>query len=62
MLLRFAERIRQANMTQRNCVVISHGAFPATCGSIIGPFERKDYSLWGKLLARWGVDFLNFML
>lgn len=61
MVLRFAERIRQANTTQLRSMVVSHGAFPAACGGMIGPSESVDYSPWGEMLARWAREFLHFV-
>ena len=61
MLLRFARRVAQASPTQLRSLVVSHGAFPAACGSTIGPFESTDYAPWGDMLARWAGEFLDLV-
>ena len=61
MLLSFARRVVQANPMQLRSLVVSHGSFPAICGSTIGPFESTDYAPWGEMLARWAGEFLDLV-
>ena len=51
MLLRFAQRIVRAGLTQLRSLAVSHGAFPAACVGSIGPFESA-YTPWVNMLAR----------
>lgn len=61
MLLRFARRVVRASPTQLRSIAVSHGAFPAACGGLIGPFESADYAPWGDMLARWAEEFLEIV-
>lgn len=58
-LVRFAERVAKASGVEREMIVLSHGVFGLDAGASIGPHAVNSHAIWGDMLQRWSVDFLN---
>lgn len=58
-VVRFATNIANASVTQLQALILSHGYFPPTVGSLIGCSETKDYTLWTDMVQNWARDLLN---
>ena len=58
-VVRFATRIANASMTQLQTMVLSHGHFSATVGSLLGTSETRDYAPWTEMIQRWAIDMLD---
>lgn len=57
-VVRFATRVVGTSATELQTLVLSHGHFPATVGSVIGVAETNDYSPWTDMVRSWSRDLL----
>jgi 7-cyano-7-deazaguanine synthase in queuosine biosynthesis len=58
-VVKFANRIVNASVTQLQTLILSHGHFPATVSAVIGYSETRDYTPWTNMLRNWAQDLLN---
>ncbi len=61
-LMAFAQRVRTASRTERELIVLSHGAFSPDLGAKLGPYPAMDLSPWSEMLLRWAEAFWDFVL
>jgi len=58
-LFRFARRIIESSVSEREMMVLSHGVFAPEIGSRFGPHPARDLSPWSDMLLRWAEDFVE---
>ncbi|MDX2201037.1 MAG: Qat anti-phage system QueC-like protein QatC [Phycisphaerae bacterium] len=60
-LVRFATRVMNASVFERELIVLSQGAFSPELGGALGPRKTTTYQPWTDMLERWATSFIQLI-